>query len=185
MALPQKAIEQLSREPAKTPGWSSRALMFTGTIFFLSLAIWLGMRFGYQPLLERQDAELQSTIDQFKKKVSPERQTELIGYYSQLYNLKTLLKQNKQVSLVFNWLEAHTITRIWYSKFSLDSGKNQIILTANARSLNDVTAQLAAFENLPEITAVNFTGTSAPRDGVYSFGVTISFDPKLVTTGTQ
>ena len=51
MALPQKVLEQLGREPPKTPGWAGQFLMFSSTIFFVSLVVYIGLVFGYRPYI--------------------------------------------------------------------------------------------------------------------------------------
>jgi len=54
MPLPDKVIEQLGREPPKTPGWSFGIVMFSGTILFIAVFIYFGLTLGYEPYLQLQ-----------------------------------------------------------------------------------------------------------------------------------
>src|SRR6266850_2985386 len=115
MALPQKVVEQLGREPPKTPGWSGKLLMFSGTIFFIALAIYLGLSFGYKPYLSGEIDKINADIDQFGQQVSVADQLKLLSFYSQLGNIKALLATQIVGLRAFDWVEQNTQVNTYLS----------------------------------------------------------------------
>ena len=173
MPLPPKAIEQLGREPIRTPGWSGRVLMFTGTIFFLALAVYFGITFGSLPYWISRGSGVDQKIEVFKKQVPPEKQEEALVFYSQLANLKGLIENQKFSSAAFPFLERATQGGVYFSRFTLDLPQNKITLSGNARILDDISRQLFAFNQSAEIDRVIFGGATLGADNVWNFGVTL------------
>ena len=176
MPLPPKAIEQLGREPVRTPGWSGRILMFTGTLFFLSLAIYFGILVGYRPLLDGRLRDAEKAISDFKIQTPIEEQNKIIVLFSQLKNLEDLLLKQKFSSLVFPWFEETTDPDIYFSKFSLDVTRNPVNVSGQAKSLNDIVDELAILGGREEVSKIGFSGASRDRDGLWSFGLNITFN---------
>lgn len=182
MALPQKAIEQLSRDPVRTPGWSSRLLMFTSAVFFLSVAIGLGVRFGYIPILQKQLVAVKKEIADFETRTPLAEQEKIITFYSQIENLKNLIRTQNLASAFFPWLESKTHTSVSFKSLRLDPVKKEAQLQGNARSLRDVAEQLAAIEYVPEVQSIQFGSASFSEKDFWSFGVTIIFKPAFFNT---
>jgi hypothetical protein len=183
MALPQKALEQLAREPVQTPGWSGRLIMVTSTLFFIALAIYLGLYFGYQPYLKRQVDALEARVQKLVAEIPLEEQEKIINFYSQVANLRTILDAQELTSLLLPWLEAHTHVDVTLPSFSFGTAKNQISLAARARTLQAVAEQVALFEQLPEVVSVTFAGTSADKEGFWGFGLVIHLDEAFLSAG--
>ncbi len=174
MPLPQKVIEQLGREPPKTPGWSGQLLMFSSTMFFASLLLYLGLAFGYQPYLTGQVRKVQDQIQAFSQEVSVDQQTKLINFYSQLSNLRTLLANHLITSPVFAWLEKNTQVNIYFSKFVLSQEKNQLTLGGVAKNMDDINQQFAIFQADPDIDRMNI-GSASLNNGAWQFEVVLFF----------
>ncbi len=177
MALPQKAIEQLSREPVRTPGWSGRILMFSGTVFFLSLAIYFGVFFGYRPYLNSQVTGLKDEIQKFSQRIPVADQERLINFYSQLVNLKSILAKQELSSKVFAWMEANTHMNVHFVSFALDLSKHKINLAGRAKTIPDLAQQLASLQILMEIKKLEFSGASLSKDGFWEFSLNLEFAP--------
>lgn len=180
MALPQKAIEQLGREPVKTPGWSSRILMLSSSIFLISLAAYLGILFGYQPYLKSQLDETQLQIETFAQRIPVDQQQKIINFYSQLANLRSLLAKQKIAAAAIPWVQKNTQVNAYFTRFSLSMNENAISMPGRARTLADVAQQLVSLENLPEIKSIGFQSVSLNEDdGFWDFALNIVFEPEF------
>lgn len=191
MPLPQKAIEQLSREPVQTQGWSSRLLMISATVFFASLMVYVGLVFGYKPYLSGQQDEVKRSIDQFAEDVPPEKQRDIANFYSQTDNLKRLIASQQSPAGLVGWFEAHAHQDIRYTRFMFNAKNRQLDLSGLARTESAVAEQIKIFESLPD--EVRFTtGSGVIPDqttGLWQFSLSVSFNQgfleKLQAPSTQ
>jgi hypothetical protein len=186
MALPEKVIEQIGREPSETQGWGLGALLLSGGIFFLTLVIYVGLVFGYEPYLQSQLTSEKNQVNQLQNSISPSDQTQLIDFYSQIANLQSLLQNHALSSQLFTWLEKNTEANISYQSFSLTQG-GHVSLTATAATEADANQQIAIFEASPQVSAVSISGINAPSisGGGWSFGATLTMDPSLFLASSQ
>lgn len=181
MALPQKVIEQLGREPASTPGWSSRLLMFSSTVFFIALAIYLGITFGYRPYVESDVQKLKDQMESFSQEVPKDDQAKLFAFYGQINNLKTLLKNHVLSSQSIEWLEQDTQTNVFFSRFTFQNAKHVVILSGAARTIPDFIQQVQRFQRDPLVTRVSFQQlTFADRVG-WQFDLALSVSSTAFT----
>lgn len=175
MALPQKVLEQLSREPPKTPGWAGQFLMFSATLFFISLFVYLGLVFGYKPYLISEVNKLQDQINSFSQQVPLEEQGKIIDFYSQILNLRSLLENHAATSHLFEWLEKNTQVNVYYERFELNVKTGDLRLGLAGKSIEDINQQLAVFSSKPEVlrmsvSGVVFSGNSWHSDASLAFG---------------
>ena len=120
MPLPQKVVEQLGREPPKTPGWSGKLLMFSGTIIFVTLSVYFGLSFGYTPYLKAEIEKINKDIEQFGQQVPVGDQLKLVSFYSQLGNIKSLLSSQIIGLRAFDWIEKNTQVNTYIKNFSIN-----------------------------------------------------------------
>ncbi len=180
MALPQKVVEQLGREPVNTPGWSTGLLMFTGGILVILLGIYFALLQVYGPYLTKQTAQLNDQLNALAKTISPDDQAKFIAFYSEIANLKTVLTNHVFASHLFTWLESNTEANVYYSSFSFSTG-NKVILTVVAPTETDIAQQLAIFENAPAVKNVSFSTVSyVSSSNTWQFTVTLTMDPDIV-----
>ena len=183
MALPQKAIDQLSREPAQTPGWSSRLLMWSGTLFFIVIATFFGVRYGYQPYLSNQLEEVIGEIEKFTQQTPADEQAKILTFYSQLVNLRKLLVEQKLASEVLPWFEQYTHSNVVLHSLDVDLVNGSVTFSAEGNTLRDVAEQIAALQQLPDVKEFEFSGASRDTNGVWQFSVTLSLNTQLFRSG--
>lgn len=182
MPLPQNVIAQLGRESSEgTQGWATGALLFSGGILALALVIYFGLTFGYEPYLQNQLAATRTSVKATEGSVTSGEQSQLIDFYSQIANLKTLLQNHVLSSKLLTWLEKNTEANVSYQSFTLTSG-DHVTLAASARSEADVNQQIAIFESSPEVAAVAISGITAPilPGQPWTFNVSLSMNPSVV-----
>lgn len=180
MALPQQVLDRLSREPPKTPGWSLGLLIFSGGILFITISVYVGLRFGYEPYLNENIDVLNSKINTLAKSISADDEDRLIKFYSQVTNLKTVLGNHVTLSPFFSWIEKNTEANVYFSRlsFSSQSAGNQITLAGSAPSVADINQQAAIFESSAEVKSVNISSISKSNEtGQWTFSATLLLNP--------
>ena len=173
MALPEQIVDRLSREPVQTPGWSGRLLMFSGTIFFISLALYVGIVYGYKPYLEKEVKDLDGQIKSFGQKIPPEEQIKLISFYSQISNIQSVFGNHVASSKFLEWLEKNTETNVYYTRLSLLSFSDQAGLSGVSKTVEDFSKQLIVFQNNPLIQRVAINSFSVSQNNLWQFDITL------------
>lgn len=180
MPLPQNVTEQLSRVPVRAQGVSAQLLMLTSLIFFISLASYVGLKYGYQPYLDKKIKELDASIATDKQKISPTDQANFINFYSQLTNLKTLLSKHVSGLRFFEWLEKNTQVNVYFQNMTFNFPLGTINLIGQARSINDIGEQVSVLSQLPEVKKVNLTGITSSQNKLWQFNLLVTVDPQLI-----
>lgn len=183
MALPQKVVDQLSREPVRTPGWSGQLLMFSSTIFFICLLVYFGLVYGYKPYLDREVGKLDQQIKIFEQQIPVDEQTKIVNFYSQLANLKSLLARHIVTSPLLGWLEGRTQTNVYFTKFHLNTQSSQLSLGGISKTIDDLTQQLQIFQEDQNVRRASFSNVSIGSNGLWQFDLTVVFDPKFLVAG--
>jgi hypothetical protein len=184
MPLPQQVINQLSHEPPENPGWSGSVIFFSAGLLVVVLVIYCGMAFVYEPHLNAQISTVDGKVTALSQSISPQDQTNLLTFYSQISNLQTLLANHIIFPQFLSWLEQNTEANVTYTNFSFSSG-NEITLTATAASEADVNEQIAIFQASPDIQSMVISNlTAATTGGGFQFGVTLLMNPSIFTAST-
>ena len=179
MALPEQVVEQLGREPNETQGWAFGAILFSGGILFLVVIIYLGLVYGYQPYLEKQISTTQGQLSTLNNSIAPTDQTNLINFYSQISNLKTLLKKHVLSSQLFTWLEKNTEANVYYQSLALSTGY-KVNIIGHAISESDINQQISIFESSPEVKSVSVSNVGlAQGTSGWNFTVLLTMNPSL------
>lgn len=187
MPLPQQVINQISREPAKTPGWSSGVILFSIGIFVVVVAIYIALVFVYTPYLNSQLTTAQNKISQLAQAVSPTDATNLVTLYSQVSNVQSLLTNHVLFSQFLTWLGANTEANVSYNQFSFALGTgNLVTLSGVAPSEADVNEQVAIFEASPAVQSVSVSNVGQPAGGAGAqFSATLVMNPSVFTAPTS
>lgn len=172
----QELAEKLSREPQVGGGMPAKLLMFSVSIFVITLVIYLGMVFGYEPYLNAQLDKLNSQISVAGNQISPADQSQLVNYVSQITNLKAILGNHIISSNLLNYLEKNTDSNVYFNRLSLTVFNNQAQLSGLAKSMDDLVGQLAAWQSSSAVTRVDFSQISYTPQG-FSFSATLVFQP--------
>ncbi len=182
MALPQKVADRLQWETPKTPGWAGHLLMFTGFIFFITIAVYVGLLFGYKPYLQSQINKEDNRIRDLKNEISPVDEARVAAFYSQLTNLKMILRNHVVATPLFEWLEKNTGANTYYNKFSLDVSTRKLTIGGFARTAEDALLLLRNFENQPEVQQAHMASLAiTPTASAWQFFMTVTFSPEFFT----
>ncbi|MEK7608833.1 MAG: hypothetical protein AAB495_04610 [Patescibacteria group bacterium] len=173
MALPSQAIEKLVRDPGQSPGGYRQLLLLSGTLFFLALVVYLGLKFGYKPYLDSSVSKLDAQIQKFGQEISKEEQDRITAFYSQLVNLRSLLSSRVAATPAFEVLEHNALPGVYFTKASLNALTGEFALTGIAKTIEEVSRQTGVFERDPNVARVNFSNVSSVS-GVEGWQFTMS-----------
>jgi len=168
MDFPRNAIDQMTREPAWTPGWSGRLLMFSLTVLLLSVGVFAGLKFGYQPYLDAEVKSIEGEIQIFLEKYPIASREAMRRVASQFANVEKVLASYASPRGVFEWLERTTLPSVSYSQMEFKVKERELVLTAQARDDDDVARQLELFRrDTAMVERVLFKSASTgPRGGL-------------------
>ncbi len=179
MPLPQQVVEQLRRDPVESQGWAWGILFFSIGIFALTVILYAGLKFGYEPYLTSQISKVSDQVSKASQSVSASDESQLVDFYSQVANLNSSLADHVAVSQLFTWLEKNTEGNVYYSSFTLASG-GRISLKGVAKTEADVNQQIAIFESAPEVQSVTVSDVSAVTSGSgYTFDASLAMNPSV------
>lgn len=184
MPFPQPAVEQLSQRAPRSPAWFGQLMMFSGTLFVIAAALYIGITFGYKPYLNSRVESLNERIAEFAQQVPADEQAKIASFYSQLVNLRTLLGKHVSSSSFFSWLERSTVPNVQITKASLTLNNRQVAITGLGRSVQDIAAQLAVLQADPGVERVDFKNVTNVS-GLWQFDMTVSFKPGFFNQPTQ
>jgi hypothetical protein len=154
--------------------------MFSSTLLFIALAIYGGIRFGYEPYLASQLERLSDEIQNLNQRIPQENQNDLFKFYGQLAHLNTVLDNHTLLSRLFDWLETHTYETVSFNKFQYERQTNELVLSGVGRSVNDVVVQLLEFQRQPEVREVTFEHLDARANSTWEFDAKITLAPEFL-----
>src|SRR3989344_5019570 len=178
MAPPPQAIERLTQESSRSPGWSGRMLMFASALLFLSLVTWLGLRFGYNTVLAKDIKDNTAKIENMSN-ASEDKQNEMLVMYSQIKNIAGLIENHTYGSAVLSFLGNTIHPNAYLSGFSYSATNNQISLTGFARSAKDIAQQVYIYGADKNVKSVKLNNVRNQGSNVWYFDATIITNPEL------
>jgi hypothetical protein len=178
MALPQQVINQLAQEKDTTTGWSVELILFCAGLLVLTLLIYVGISFAYEPYLNSQYNTIQSQIATLGQSISSSDQAKLITFYSQISNLQSILAHHVISSQFLTWLEQNTDANVQYTQFALIAG-DEVTLVGAAPNEADINEQIAVFEASPEVKGIAVSNVQLTATGLWQFTASLTMQPSL------
>lgn len=155
-----------------------RIMIFAAVVFGFSLFAYFGLNVGYRAYLESVGEDLDAQTAVLTGQISAEEQESLIGFYSQLVNLKGILASHYFHSNIFGFLEENTLSNIFYTEATLTATDNSLALKGEAESLDALVEQMAVFDGASELNRVVLNQTAFEREGT-TFVLTLGFRPEF------
>lgn len=176
MPLPTPVAEKLSQRSADTPSWFSQLILFSGTIFVVSMIVFGGLEFGYKPYLTKQLDALDAKIEETAKSIPAERQEKLISFYSQIENAKTAMDSRFAVFPVFRWLEENMLVGTTIAKLSIFGQKRTVNVSGYTKTLPGLYSQIQQFQSQKNVKKVSFSNTSQIPTGGWGMDLIVAID---------
>lgn len=162
--------------PARVP---YRLFSVALVIFTSLIALYGGLRLGYRPFLER---EIEGNVNQIRdiegRLLESERKN-FQGLYSQLFNVKRILKNHRAASRIFPALEGLTRKDVSYTSLALSTDERTAVVEGVAASHASLASQLLAFEQAREtVEKVGIDSARATDRGV-SFQIKLTIRDEI------
>lgn len=152
----QSAIEeQLKSGGQLSVGLPWRIFIFMLLIFGFSLFIYAGMDFGYRPYLESTINKLNKDISNLNQSIDEAQQKQIVGFYSQLINIQSLLKAHKPISSqIFDLIEKNTYQNVRYDGMVVSMADRSVKISGAAPDYETLIKEFSLFEQIPSIERV-------------------------------
>ncbi len=175
MALPQKLIDELSKNKVDVPGWSWRIFLFSLTVLIICFAFYVGLNWGYKIYLNSKIRSLNNQLNQIKNEISElnQNQIQINKFYSQIINIKKLFSERKQPSLLFKWIENKIHNDITLNKLDFNFLNNQLSLGGIAKSKEGILEQILIFQKDNNVESIVLKNFSVQSNGVWQFSLDI------------
>jgi hypothetical protein len=154
--------------------------LFVFSLIFLGAVIgsYAGLIFGYRPYLNSRIEAVQAQIDDLATSVSAEEQADLLRFYSQIVNLKTLLDSHVTFSKFFPFLERRTNNRVSFDVMFVNSATRELVLEGVAENFSILSEELQSLHQAPEIADYTLN-QSQLADGRVRFRISAEIPPAL------
>ena len=174
MEYPRTLIEeQLQRPEDIEVGWPWRFLVFAIFIFGLMVVIFLGIRFGYEPYLNKKAQGLDTQISEKNQSLNQVQVDNFVKFYSQVFNFKTLLDKHIFGSNILKFLEENTLKALNYTAFGLDMTRQEIKISGITPNYETLSQQLELFRQNDSVKDISFQNSSNNNQGGINFEVSI------------
>jgi len=182
--MPYQSVleEQLKKGEYLSIGWPWRLFVFTLIIFFLLVFIYFGVTLGLKPYLKSQIRNSEQKISDLNQSVDESQQKQLLGFYSQLVNIKDIINSRKTISQIFDFIEKNTYQTVGYNILNFNLADREAKIGGLAPDYETLTKEIALFEKSESVEKVMLENSSigesikSKADGV-RFTLRLIFKP--------
>ena len=171
-------LQRFNQKDHEASPWSKRLFNFSLIIFAAAAVIYLGLEFGYQSYLRSAIAEQDAILNKLATEVPAEEQGNLVKFYNQLGNLKSVLDKHIVNSKILPFLERNTNKRVRYVRLDLDVERRTLNFDGVAESFDILTQQLEAYRRAAEVEKFALNAAQESERGV-AFSATLTVKPVL------
>jgi hypothetical protein len=175
----KSTINELMPERINT-GWPWRFLILGILSLGLTIALYVGLTFGYTPTLNSEIRKLKSDLLSLGEKITESERESFLNFYSQFANLKALLEKHSGTSKVFAILEENTNENIYFTSVALDLKSNELSVRGVASSYEDLARQGLAFEKIEKVERFSVEDVQLSAKGI-GFKLRILFESGFFT----
>ena len=176
----QNPMEQFEAERLPV-GWPWRFFMFAFVVFLVSILVYLGLVFGYEPFLNNQVSAADQQIAQSAAAVPQADQQKFIQVYSQIINLKSLTANHIFASNALKLLETLADPQVYFTGATLKTDKQTLDLDGSAASFPVLAEQLESFAESKQIDQYTLV-QSQLNGGEVQFKISLTLNKDLLST---
>lgn len=158
--------EELKKGEKLSVGWPWRLLIFSFLVFAIAIIVYFGMLLGYKPFLNSQIENLNQEIAYLSQQIDEEQQRNLVEFYSQLINVKTLSENHVITSKFLEFLETNTHQDIYYFSLNLSFSENSARIEGVVPNYDILSQQLESFRTSPEVERISLEDSQRAENGV-------------------
>lgn len=176
------AIEISPRPKPKSSSFSSVLLFIILLLCLASVAAYFAFNF-YGKKMENELVQLQKDLEKSESEKALEEEifgsATVVGYQQKIEDFSFLLAAHRLPVNLFNFFEANTHPKVWFSKFNLDLEKNLLAVSGYADSFEILGQQTLILNQQDFIENINLSRVSLTKDGKINFDILLIIDPKI------
>lgn len=168
---------------------TTKTAWWVDTIFYGAEAVLLVVVFLYLVLAAKvffQDkklGEIESKIASYGTSEQRAAEKQVFDHKDRIDNFANLLDHHKISSNVFNFLEANTLSNVWFSHFTFSQESADIKLAGEAQTMEAFSNQLQALESSPQyVKSINVIDSKVAPTGKVSFIINVSLYPAIFSS---
>jgi hypothetical protein len=172
---------ELSKQREASAGWPWRLVTLSFVIVLTVGAVYIGMRFGFEEVyLKRALSNADAAFAKTSGSVSDDEQKQILGFYSQLSNIGTLLKKQGKSSPYLDMIEKNTLKAVMYTNMDMKTDERTVTIKMDGKtpSYVAVVEQMELYKKLPNVKEVKLSGARTglqAADGImFSLQVTLN-----------
>ncbi|MDI6717796.1 MAG: PilN domain-containing protein [Patescibacteria group bacterium] len=146
--------EQLKKGGNISIGWPWKLFTFSAIAFTTMIAVFLGIKLGYQSYVKTQLEKVDQNITQLNASFSEEQEKNFMVFYSQLNNIQSLIQDRRLASAFFDFLEKNTIKSVYYRNTNFDFKNSEVKLDGIAPNYEIISQQMEIFGKSSQIVRV-------------------------------
>lgn len=155
-----------------------RLMIFAIFLFFFSVFVYVGIKFGYTSYLDSRVESLKTETATLAKQISKNDQDQFINFYSQISNIKRIFSSHRFTSNTFLFLEKNTSDSVYYTAASY-TGDNEMSIKGIALSNEALVQQLSVFDSAQELKEAVLTQMNFTDNGKMSFEINLVFNDEF------
>ncbi len=157
--------------------WFSTMMVWGIFLLILSLGFYGWVQYVYISSLSTDTNSLTKELRRLSKEEIPQEQREqVLGTYSQVLNIKNLLRGHIYSTKLIYWLEKNTQKNIFIENITISVQKDTIELVGKGPDKDSVSEQIFAFESADEVKSVKLTDAQFQNTPA-SFHMTLTLKP--------
>jgi len=171
------AIEVTPKTKIAFPFWAIISVVVSVILILGLLASYF--YFGYK--IKKISQEIQAKEAEFipLEKAIEKKQTELLPLQKKIPDFADLIKNHKNVSNIFQFLEENCLPNVWFNDFKFSSGENKVIVSGIAESFTVLENQVLILEEEERVQSVSVAGADIGEEGEIKFGLIITLNPLI------
>jgi len=139
--------------------------------------------FSFKIYLQNQKInEIQNRIAAFGTDEQRKAEKEVLDYKKKIDDFTKIVNNRKISSNIFSFIEANTLSNVWFSNFDMQESDNKIKLSGESENMETFSRQVQVFEKSGDyVKDVSISDSEVQTTGKIKFVLDISLDPKIFT----
>ncbi|MCL5006632.1 MAG: hypothetical protein M1153_00580 [Patescibacteria group bacterium] len=168
---------QLLRERLPV-GWPWRFLTAMFIIFLAVSLTYLGLQFGYGPLLSKKINVAENQINTLTNSILTNQSQTSLNVYSQIVNIERLLGVHVNSENFLPFLSSLTNPKVSYTSINVSVAQSELGISGVAASYAVLAEQLQAYQSSPAVRSATLQNSQASGNAII-FNVKLLVNPSV------
>jgi len=167
------------RQAFSGSGLMWRLLTFSFVVFFVMVASFMGLEFGYTAVLKNKNKNYIAQSMELESSIPEDQREKIVDFYSRLSNMKRLLDSHVRATNFFGFLEDNTDSGVYFTESFFSVDKGEVVLAGLARDYAELSRQLEKLRLSEQVSNLVLDSAVRSQNGLVSFEVTFIISKSL------